>query len=98
MNTSDKPKTIDLERAAELVRALERDLEKVSGDARDMQRLRDEVATLRNVLDSPVQRHHWVSDSLHDIRSLLEESLDEAVHEGITLGRYAAEIGRILGL
>jgi hypothetical protein len=98
MSTPDTPKTIDLERAAELVRALERDLDKLSGDAQDVQRLRDEVATLRNVLDSPVQRHSWVSDSLHDIRDLLEKSLDEAVHEGITLGRYAAEIGRILGL
>jgi hypothetical protein len=45
-----------------------------------------------------VQRHHWVSDSLHDIRSLLDETVDEAIYEGTTISRYAADIARILGL
>lgn len=91
-------KNIDLERAAKLIHELERDLAKVQGGAEDVQRLRDEVETLRNVLNSPVQRHHWVSDSLHDIRSLLDETVDEAIYEGTTISRYAAEIARILGL
>jgi len=91
-------KNIDLERAAKLIYELERDLAKVQGGAEDVQRLRDEVETLRNVLNSPVQRHHWVSDSLHDIRSLLDETVDEAIYEGTTISRYAAEIARILGL
>lgn len=91
-------KNIDLERAAKLIHDLERDLAKVQGGAEDVQRLRDEVETLRNVLNSPVQRHHWVSDSLHDIRSLLDETVDEAIYEGTTISRYAAEIARILGL
>jgi predicted nucleic acid-binding Zn-ribbon protein len=84
-------KNIDLEQAAKLIHELERDLAKV-------QRLRDEVETLRNLLNSPVQRHHWVSDSLHDIRSLLDETVDEAIYEGTTISRYAADIARILGL
>lgn len=91
-------KNIDLEQAAKLIRELERDLAKVKGGAEDVQRLRDEVETLRNVLNSPVQRHHWVSDSLHDIRSLLDETVDEAIYEGTTISRYAADIARILGL
>lgn len=91
-------KNIDLEQAAKLIHELERDLAKVQGGAEDVQRLRDEVETLRNVLNSPVQRHHWVSDSLHDIRSLLDETVDEAVYEGTTISRYAADIARILGL
>jgi hypothetical protein len=91
-------KNIDLEQAAKLIRELERDLAKVQGGAEDVQRLRDEVETLRNVLNSPVQRHHWVSDSLHDIRSLLDETVDEAIYEGTTISRYAADIARILGL
>lgn len=95
---SGKPRAIDLERAAQLIHALERDLEKVRGDSADVQRLRDEVETLRNVLNSPVQREHWVGDSLHEIRGLLDETVDEAVYEGVTISRYAAEIGRILGL
>jgi hypothetical protein len=89
---------IDLDKASQLIDALERDLGKVKGDSQDVQRLRDEVQTLRNVLNSPVQRHHWVSDSLHDIRGLLDETVDEAIYEGTTISRYAADIARILGL
>lgn len=95
---SNNAKNIDLEQAAKLIHELERDLAKVQGGAEDVQRLRDEVETLRNLLNSPVQRHHWVSDSLHDIRSLLDETVDEAIYEGTTISRYAADIARILGL
>ena len=82
---------IDLDEVARLVDALERDLNSVQSPSKDIQRLRDEVDTLKNVLKSPVRRHHWVSDALHDIR-------DAAVTEGIEVSRYVAEIGRILGL
>jgi archaellum component FlaC len=98
MSKNEAAKNIDLEKAAALIDALERDLGKVSGDSQDVQRLRNEVETLRNVLNSPVQRHHWVSDSLHDIRGLLDETVDEAIYEGTTISRYAADIARILGL
>jgi len=98
MTAMSNTKNIDLEQAAKLIHELERDLAKVQGGAEDVQRLRDEVETLRNVLNSPVQRHHWVSDSLHDIRSLLDETVDEAIYEGTTISRYAADIARILGL
>ena len=82
---------IDLDEVGRLIEALERDLDKVQGSSKDIQRLRDEVDTLKNVLRSPVRRHHWVRDALHDIR-------DAAVAEGIEVSRYVAEIGRILGL
>jgi archaellum component FlaC len=82
---------IDLDEVARLIEALERDLNSVKGSSKDIQRLRDEVDTLKNVLKSPVRRHHWVRDALHDIR-------DAAVAEGIEVSRYVAEIGRILGL
>ncbi len=89
---------INLEAATRLVEALEQDLQKVSGDSRDIQRLKDEVETLKNVLNSPVRRHHWVRDGLHDIREVFESALDTAVAEGLKGSRYIAEIGRILGL
>lgn len=98
MSKNEAAKNIDLEQAAKLIHDLERDLAGVRGGAQDVQRLRDEVETLRNVLNSPVQRHHWVSDSLHDIRGLLDETVDEAIYEGTTISRYAADIARILGL
>jgi len=87
---SDK-REIDLDEVARLVDALERDLNSVRGPSKEIQRLKDEVDTLKNVLKSPVRRHHWIRDALHDIR-------DAAVAEGIEVSRYVAEIGRILGL
>ena len=89
---------VNLEAAAKLIEALERDLRKVSGDSRDIQRLKDEVETLRNVLNSPVRRPHWIRDGLHSIRDVFENALDTAVAESLTGSRYIAEIGRILGL
>jgi endonuclease/exonuclease/phosphatase family metal-dependent hydrolase len=82
---------IDLDEVARLIDALEQDLARVQEKSQDVQRLKDEIDTLKNVLRSPVRRHHWVRDALHDIR-------DAAVAEGIEVSRYVAEIGRILGL
>ena len=89
---------VNLEEAAKLVEALEQDLKKVSGDSGDIQRLRDEVETLKNVLNSPVRRHHWVKEGLHSIREVFENALDTAVAQGLKGGQYIAEIGRILGM
>ncbi|MEO7725875.1 MAG: hypothetical protein ABIS45_01320 [Burkholderiales bacterium] len=99
--TSEKdsgPLEVDFEAAARLVAALERDLQKVSGNSADVQRLRDEVETLKNVLNSPARRAHWVSEGLHDVRGLFERLKDEAVADSVKAGQYVAEIGRILGL
>ena len=43
---------VDFEEVGKLVDALERDLEKIGDDSRDVQRLKDEVQTLKNVLHS----------------------------------------------
>ena len=95
---NDTVKEIDLEEVARLVEALERDLAQVRSGSQDVQRLRDEVETLKNVLSSPIRRHHWVSDGLHGVRTVLEEAMDVAVARGIKTGQYISEIGRILGL
>jgi archaellum component FlaC len=89
---------IDLDEVARLIEAMERDLNKVQGSSRDIQHLKDEIETLKNVLKSPVRRHHWVRDALHGIRERIDDTLDTALAEGIEVGRYVAEIGRILGL
>jgi cell division septum initiation protein DivIVA len=89
---------IDLDEVARLIESLERDLAKVQGSSRDIQRLKDEIETLKNVLKSPVRRHHWVRDALHGIRERIDDALDAALADGIEAGRYIGEIGRILGL
>jgi cell division septum initiation protein DivIVA len=92
------PPEIDLHEVETLLDALERDLKKVQGGTRDVQVLRDEVETLKNVLSSPVRRHHWVRDGLHSIREGFENVVDSAVAEGLRASRYIAEIGRMLGM
>ena len=94
----DTVKEIDLAEVARLVEALERDLAKLRSGSQDVQRLRDEVETLKNVLNSPIRRHHWVSDGLHGVRTVLEEAIDAAVAKGLKTGQYISEIGRILGM
>ena len=89
---------VDLDEATQLVRALEQDLRKVSGDSADIQRLRDEVARLKLMLDSPAREHHDVKQGLHSIRDAFERALDEAVADGMKGSQYVAEIGRILGM
>ena len=89
---------VNLEAAATSIAALEQDLKKISGDSRDIQRLKDEVETLKNVLNSPVRRSHWVTEGLHGIRDVFERVKEEVVADGVKGGQYIAEIGRILGL
>jgi len=92
------PKEIDIEEVAKLIEALERDLARVRSGSRDLQLLRDEVETLKNVLNSPIRRHHGVREGLHGMREAIESRLDSAVADGLKAGQYIAEIGRILGL
>lgn len=89
---------VNLEQVGRLIEALEEDLKRVQSGSRDIQRLRDEVETLKNVLNSPVRRHHWVRDGLHGIREVIESALDIAKTEGFKGTQYISEIGRILGM
>jgi hypothetical protein len=78
-DSTDKPADdIDLDEVARLVGALERDLAKVRSGSRDMQLLRDEVETLKNVLNSPIRRHHWVREGLLGMQQSIERGLDAA--------------------
>ena len=95
----EKPgQEVDLEEVARLIEALERDLQNIRADSPDIRHLRDEVQTLKNVLNSPVRRHHWVREGLHSIHEALDNALDAAVARGLKGGQYIAEIGRILGM
>ena len=89
---------VDFEEVTRLVHALERDLAKVRTGSRDVQLLRDEVETLKNVLSSPIRRHHWVREGLQGMRRAIENGLDTVVADGFKASRYIAEIGRILGM
>jgi hypothetical protein len=89
---------IDFAEVTKLIHALERDLASVRKGSRDVQLLRDEVETLKNVLNSPIRRHHWVREGLHAVREAVENGMETVVADGLKAGQYIAEIGRILGM
>jgi phage gp16-like protein len=97
-HSKETSREIDFEEVTKLIHALERDLAKVRKGSSDVQLLRDEVETLKNVLSSPIRRHHWVREGLHAVREAFENGLETVAADGIKAGQYIAEIGRILGM
>jgi len=91
-------KKVDLEQVAKLIAALERDLAQVRSGSQDVKRLRDEVETLKQVLNAPVQKHHWIREGLHSVYTALDEAVDTVVVDGVKAGQYISEIGRLLGM
>ncbi len=85
---------LDLDRIHRLIADLAAEVAKAPPDDPGMQDLRDEIQTLRNVLDSPKTKHHWIEDGLHAVRDAAQAVRGEVMRESV----YVAEIGRILGL
>jgi hypothetical protein len=85
---------IDLQQVERLVAALETDLDKVRSGSQDVQALRDEVESLKQLLGSSEPHHGPVSDGLRRIHSLMDDLVEDAIQGA----RYVAEIGRMLGM
>ncbi len=85
---------IDLKQVERLVAALEADLAKVRSGSQDVQALRDEVDSLKQLLDAGGPPHEPVQDRLRSIHTLLDTLVDDAIQGA----RYIAEIGRMLGM
>lgn len=85
---------VDLQQVERLVAALEADLAKVRSGSQDVQALRDEVDSLKQLLDSAGTHHGHVHDRLRSIHSLMDTLVDDAIQGA----RYVAEIGRMLGM
>lgn len=91
---SDAGVKFDLQRVNRLVADLEGEIARAPADAPGVKDLREEIETLRALLNSPKTRHHWIADSLHAVRDAAQAVRGEVVRESV----YLAEIGRILGL
>jgi hypothetical protein len=89
---------IDIDEAKKLVHALEADLAKVQSGSAQFQTLKDEVAALKSVLESPDPGHGWVRDALHSIHTAIDQGADVARVDAIIAARYVAAIGKMLGL
>ncbi|HMN80273.1 MAG TPA: hypothetical protein PKA20_10120 [Burkholderiaceae bacterium] len=89
---------LDMARVRQLIADLERELSRADPRSADVQGLREELATLREHLESPHRRHGWIQDSLHALRVRIEKTAGPAGDELRRDGLFLTEIGRILGL
>jgi hypothetical protein len=85
---------IDLREVERIVAALDADLVKVRSGSQNIQALRDEVDSLKQLLDTSPQHHAPVNERLRRIHGLMDTLVEDAVQGA----RYVAEIGRILGM
>jgi hypothetical protein len=97
--TSNKPTgSVDLEEVGRLVEQLERDLTLAKQGARDVETLRDEVERLRSALAAQNPAPEEVSAGLNGVRDRMHAIGDELFDDAVTASRYAAWLGRLLGM
>jgi len=94
----DPAAPVDLDEVARLVEQLERDLALARQGSRDLDTLRDEVERLRNALASARTEPAEVSAGLHGLRDRIHALGDELFDDAVTTSRYAAWLGRLLGM
>lgn len=92
--TPPAQETIDLEQVAQLVQALERDLEHAQEGTGNIDTLRAEVEALRRALRTHAGDDEPVRARLHGVREAFEET-DTALFKG---AQYLSDIGRMLGM
>ena len=88
----------NLERVSSLVAALEQELSNAPADLPNVQALKQEIETLKQVLASADNRDVQVKEKLHSVRNTLQDMTARVETEVLQDSRYVAEIGRILGL
>lgn len=79
---------LNVEQITQLIAALEQDLAKLPNDTPGAQRLRDEVAALKNAVGADVNA------GLHGVRA----ALNEVAVDGIKVSDYVTRIGNMLGI
>lgn len=89
---------IDMEAAKLLAEDLSRKLAQAGSDGEHLRELREEVDSLRNILNGPEVQHYWITDRLRSIEVIFERAAVELLADGIKVGNYISEIGRILGV
>jgi hypothetical protein len=95
--TPEQKRKVDLDEAARLVDALERDLAQLKSGRGDLDHLRADVEQLRAALAS-AQPHEDVHGGLTGLREKLHAASDELLSDAIKAGDYIARIGRLLGM
>ena len=88
----------NLDRVRTLVAAMEQELAGAPADLPDVQALRQEIDTLKQLLARGDSEHGEVKERLHTVRGALQDMTARVESEVLQDSRYIAEIGRILGL
>jgi hypothetical protein len=89
---------IDLEQVRKLVVALEGDLARSRPQGADVQKLLDELETIKHLLKAPSPKPSWLRESLRSVRAILENAAGSVLGEVLKDAPYVAQIGRIIGL
>jgi hypothetical protein len=98
IDRTDRPRqVIDLQEAARLVEALERDLAQLKSGEGDLDHLRADVEQLRSALSS-TQKPEDLHGGLAGLREKLHAVSDELLDDAVKTSDYIARIGRLLGM
>jgi hypothetical protein len=89
---------VDLEQVSKLVSALEGDLARLRPQGPDVQKLAEELETIKHLLKSPAPKHSWLRESLQSVRNILENAAGTVLGEVLKDAPYVAQIGRIVGM
>ena len=89
---------LDIDAAKRLADDLSQKLADIQGNGPQVQALRAEVEQLRGILGKGESEHSWIADRLKAVEVVFERAATELLADGIKVGAYVAEIGRILGV
>lgn len=64
----------------------------------DLDDLKSEVETIRQLLAAPKRKHSWIAEGLGSVRRILEETAGHLAAEGIKAAPYVDQITQFLGL
>lgn len=95
---ASRQQEFDFDRINRLIGDLEQELEKAPPDSPQVQALREEIDTLKRVLQSPEDKHAHVGEGLHSTRSAFQRFTQTVEGEVLRDSPVIAEMGRILGL
>lgn len=88
----------NIERINRLIADLEQEVTRASGDTPHLQDLKEEIATLKNMLKSPDTKRGGISEGLHSTRTAFQKFTQTVEGEVLRDSPVIAEMGRILGL
>ena len=88
----------DTGRAKKLIGEISEHLAALPADSAKYAELRAEVDALKAMLERPDVQPGTVQDSMKSVHGLFDRASDELRADGIRVGQFLSEIGRMLGL